>query len=365
MKGKQIVGKIASSLNKRGNSGNDSARAARRVYWFFSFVRSLFRRGWQEVVNFFFVYFVPIYYYDPFLDKRLNLRKELAKPRPEGISGFMRLRNEEDFVVESVESVIDCLDELVIIYNDCSDSTPLLVEQLRKKYPKKIRVFDYKPQVFPQGSKKFYELPVDSVHSLVNYYNFALAQTKYKYAVKIDGDDLFVKSQFKEITDRVRKEGLDCYLVFRSINLWDVDGKIFVNGSRALTHFDRGFFPVTPRTTHRKSYVMGFERFISNLKTERSNLIFFHLKGMKADRGLYFEKPKGLRQRIFYKRTVIGYYSNPKLLSWQEFVGRQPQFAYLPNPSTVVPLKPKVVAKRDLIEAKTNAPVESEVKENE
>lgn len=45
--------------------------------------------------------------------------------RLEGISGFMRLRNEAEFLERSVDSWMPLLDELIIVYNNCQDITTL------------------------------------------------------------------------------------------------------------------------------------------------------------------------------------------------------------------------------------------------
>lgn len=37
------------------------------------------------------------------------------------IAGIMRVKNEGSFVKDCIESCIDALDELIIVYNDCTD----------------------------------------------------------------------------------------------------------------------------------------------------------------------------------------------------------------------------------------------------
>ena len=57
---------------------------------------------------------------------------------PIGVSGLMRVKNEERFVAASIDSCIDALDELVICYEECSDNTPAILEAKRQQYPEKI-----------------------------------------------------------------------------------------------------------------------------------------------------------------------------------------------------------------------------------
>ena len=57
----------------------------------------------------------------------------------DGLSGFIRAKNEAQFIEACIDSCIDALDELIIVYNDCTDETPEIVERKRKQYPDKIK----------------------------------------------------------------------------------------------------------------------------------------------------------------------------------------------------------------------------------
>lgn len=114
-----------------------------------------------------------------------------SNTREQGISGFMRLRNEAEFLGKAIESWLPLLDELVIVYNNCQDKTGEVAKNYLKKYPEKIKVYHYLPIVYPQGSSLFKKLSDNDPHSLVNYYNFSLSKTTKQWAVKIDGDLIF------------------------------------------------------------------------------------------------------------------------------------------------------------------------------
>ena len=40
-----------------------------------------------------------------------------------GVSGIMRVKNDGEFIAASIKSCIDALDELVVVYNDCTDNS--------------------------------------------------------------------------------------------------------------------------------------------------------------------------------------------------------------------------------------------------
>lgn len=128
-----------------------------------------------------------------------------------GVSGIMRVKNDAEFVEACIDSCIEALDELIIVYNDCSDDTPQLVEKKRLQYPGKIKVYEYKHKVYSVNlSEEDYNyalsLPDNSPHLLCNYYNYALSKVSYSYAVKIDADQLYFTDQLKKWCDFCREK---------------------------------------------------------------------------------------------------------------------------------------------------------------
>ena len=131
---------------------------------------------------------------------------ELRRERPVGVSGLMRVKNEARWVAQSIDSCIDVLDELIICYQTCSDETPDIIEQKRLQYPDKIKVFFYAPPVYAHNlSKEEFDyacnLPEDSIHLLSNYYNYTLSKATYRYAVKIDADQIYFSERLKIFCD--------------------------------------------------------------------------------------------------------------------------------------------------------------------
>lgn len=129
-----------------------------------------------------------------------------------GVSGIMRVKNDAEFIEASIDSCIDALDELVIVYNDCSDNSPELIYKKQKQYPDKIKVYEYKHKIYSVNlTKEEYEyaksLPSDSPHLLCSYYNFALSKVTCQYAMKIDADQIYFSDKLKEWCDAYRNIG--------------------------------------------------------------------------------------------------------------------------------------------------------------
>lgn len=152
--------------------------------------------------------------------------KRLDKERPIGISGHMRIKNEAMSLAESIDSCIDALDELIITYNKSSDNTELILKEYKNKYPNKISLYCYEPYVIPHTSSKeeldYFEskkmyYDTNSIHSLANYYNYGYVKVKYKYYVKIDGDQIYFKDKLLKIREALLSD-IKSYKNFKLIN---------------------------------------------------------------------------------------------------------------------------------------------------
>lgn len=238
------------------------------------------------------------------LAKKEELSLERRSP---GISGFMRLRNEEEFLDRAIESHLDGLDELIIVFNRCEDSTPEICYNWQRKYPEKIKVFSYEPVVYPVGTIESRTVDPNSENSLANYYNYALVQTTKKIVIKIDGDHIAVSDRWNSICNTVRSTlrenerypvyGLNLAMTDSGVgiyNLYNFNRDFSVDRSQKIgpppfTSGDHCFYFADDRTWHGMDPIEGYEVMELGHKV-RSRLanftyVFFHMKGMKADFG--------------------------------------------------------------------------------
>lgn len=229
------------------------------------------------------------------------------KPRLPGISGFMRLKNEAEFLDRAIGTHLAGLDELIIIYNDCVDETPEICRRWEREYPEKIKVFEYEPRVVPIGTPESVTIDPRSPHCIANYYNFALSLTNREIVIKIDGDHHAVARRFNRTCDVVRRKlKRDERYPIYGLNITE-DGKEIAiynyydyaprfKGDRAnrkgpppFTSGDQAFYYVDETCWHTVDPVEGFEvlDFGKRRRFARASMtyIFFHLKGFKADRG--------------------------------------------------------------------------------
>lgn len=59
--------------------------------------------------------------------------------KKDGLSGLIRTRNEAKLLGPCIDSCIGALDELVVVYNDCTDNTEEILKEKQKQYPDKLK----------------------------------------------------------------------------------------------------------------------------------------------------------------------------------------------------------------------------------
>lgn len=126
--------------------------------------------------------------------------------KKDGLSGLIRTRNEAKLLGPCIDSCIGALDELVVVYNDCTDNTEEILKEKQKQYPDKLKIYAYNYNVLSFDlTREEFELtktfPDDSPRLYCNQCNFGLSKMQYKYAVKIDADQIYFADEIKKWRD--------------------------------------------------------------------------------------------------------------------------------------------------------------------
>lgn len=244
-----------------------------------------------------------------------HLRLPTRRP---GISAFVRTRNGADFVGAAINSHAPYVDEIIVVYNQCVDRTEdVLVELQTKLGPEKLKIYHYLPRVYPPGTDLHAREPASSPHSVVNYSNFALAQTTRTVAFMIDDDHVAMDAKFARMIEDVRREGVPDgrMACFSGVNLArDSQGRV---GVLAATPFagngDHGFITVDPRT-----HFVHDRRFETLRKFHLHRVFigfaYWHLKFLKAGKGFAnYELDGGANRR--FERKMREFQSRPDVLT--------------------------------------------------
>ncbi len=220
-------------------------------------------------------------------------RRSLSKTRPPGISAIMRIKNGADFLQLSIESHLPYVDEVVACYNDCTDDTEIILQKLAQKYPNRVRPIKYIPYVHPILSLEHAQTPTESIHSIANYYNFALSQARYSYATKLDDDHLAIDIHLQPAIDLIRKtinKGKKELFTFSGVNLIiNAEGEIGVYTKEPLVGSgDHLYFPVCEEIyfiQNQRTEIFNFAP--PKLPKQYIGLLYFHLKHCKTTLGLH------------------------------------------------------------------------------
>ena len=219
-------------------------------------------------------------------------RAQLQKPRPFGVSAYMRIKNEAELVRIAIESHLPFYDEIVAVYNDCNDATEKILLALQQKHADKLKVFHYLPKVHWVRTADHAAMVGrdDDVHSMASYYNYALSKCRFSVAVKLDADHLAIAHKLDAALKKIRAEfaqGRDKIFLFSGLEvirnkggeLGIVNrGEAFSGNGDILYHRidDRAFFVNHKHTEHfNHGYRWG-------VAAEYVGLLYVHLKNLKA-----------------------------------------------------------------------------------
>lgn len=247
---------------------------------------------------------------------------EISEHERMGVSGIMRVKNDAQFVQQSIDSCIDALDELIIVYNDCMDNSADLIFEKQKQYPEKIKVYEYRHKVYSVNlSKEEYEyakkLPKDSPELLCNYYNFALSKVSCRYAMKIDADQLYFTQKLKDICNLVRNAsgkrltlrvifGYVLYFIYRMISkICTFFNKVFPLYSESKAIF------LWPYYMSFVEYMMGKDKCVLSLSGlnvyKEKDKISIPL-GLKNDNINLLPPMNGVGDHLIFKVSAHTYY---------------------------------------------------------
>ena len=129
----------------------------------------------------------------------------------EDISAMVRVRNEEEFLFAAVSSIVDLVNEIVIVDNLSSDGTPGVIAALQRKFPTRVSTHSYPFEVRKVG-REHWELASQrtrrpSPHLSSTYYNWALRRCRHPFILKWDGDMIACPAFEASLAGGARRRG--------------------------------------------------------------------------------------------------------------------------------------------------------------
>jgi glycosyltransferase involved in cell wall biosynthesis len=119
-----------------------------------------------------------------------------------GISLIIRAKNEQKTLRYCIESVVDLVDEIILVDNNSTDLTLNIMKEYESKF-KKIKVYQYKIENLKIGNEhsKVYKNKNKNKKTIATFYNWCLSKaTKYN-VIKWDADFICIKNNFNELVN--------------------------------------------------------------------------------------------------------------------------------------------------------------------
>ena len=219
----------------------------------------------------------------------LPLAHALAGRPPKNISAIIRVKNEVEFLERSINSVIDLVDELVIVDNCSVDGSAAVIAEFSIRFPQKVRPFSYPHKMARYGEETLSLAATaegkKSPSFLPNYYNWCAARCMGPYILKWDGDTI-ATGALPAALERFRQSKMQI-LCHTGINLHP-DRDCYIAGRPFEDMEPRLFFKPFSKYNNYLGYVETLWspyifHYPSFLEIEREPL-YFHMKFCKADR---------------------------------------------------------------------------------
>ena len=128
-----------------------------------------------------------------------------------GLSGIMCIKNEASFLETCIDSCIDALDELIVVFIKGNDNSEEILSVKKNQYGDKLLYYEYPHEVlWFEMTRQEYEMaagfPEDDPRLYSSMCNFALSKVNYKYVIKkIDADQFYFTDELRVWRDMCAK----------------------------------------------------------------------------------------------------------------------------------------------------------------
>lgn len=185
---------------------------------------------------------------DELLDELTIDYAEWRKPKPHGISACIRVRNESQFMAAAVRSILDLVNEVVLVVQPSDDNTLEIANQLAEQH-EKVNVHYYPLVPDWIDTRGFYEKDPHQPGHLVHMSNWALSKCRYSWILKVEGD-VIALPPLENFIGRVLALNEPRYYGLVILNLAGKDMDKFSWENPRNGGWDEAIFPNNPEYVH-------------------------------------------------------------------------------------------------------------------
>jgi glycosyltransferase involved in cell wall biosynthesis len=236
------------------------------------------------------------------------IARVVAGRPPKRITAMMRVRNEVEFLEKSINSIIDHVDDMVIVDNCSEDGSTAVIANFVSRFPVKIQAFRYPHSIARYGEETLRLASTKegkrSPSFLPNYYNWCVAKCSGPYILKWDGDTVATDALATAI-ERFRRSTKQI--------LWHTG--VNLHSDRISYIAGRPFEWMEPRLFFKRlsSYRVKYPAYVESLWSPYGYLypsfserepepLYFHMKFCKRDRFSNMSRDLQLREEAISDR---------------------------------------------------------------
>lgn len=195
------------------------------------------------------------------------------------ITGVYRIKNADATIELAIRSVVDLLDEVIVVDNNSTDNTLNILNKLMENYGTKIKIYKYSENLCLAGNGYNLRVKDKPSGSLARYYNYAFSLGSSDYLLKCDANYIFtpaglesIKKSIVDYPDIVTFPGVEIFgnhhsyepFLFKRECLWEfVDSDLWETLSYSKNA--RVYRIVNPCFIHIKR--LNYVKFISSKNT--------------------------------------------------------------------------------------------------
>jgi hypothetical protein len=105
---------------------------------------------------------------------------------------MVRVKNEAEFLYAAIRSIVDDVEEIVLVDNQSTDGSPAVMARLRREFPEKVVLYDY-PHPIRRIGQENWDYAADPARQAspslsANYFNWCKDRCTQSYVLNWDGD---------------------------------------------------------------------------------------------------------------------------------------------------------------------------------
>ncbi|MDP2923124.1 MAG: glycosyltransferase family A protein [Candidatus Omnitrophota bacterium] len=216
--------------------------------------------------------------------------------RQKEISAIIRVNNEEEYLYYAIKSIVDYIEEIIIIDNLSTDHSPKIIKSLYGEYPDKIVCFKYPYEVAKLG-REHLELVNNAPTSPsleANYTNWCLKKCTKSYILRWDSDMIATDAFYESVAKFKRS---NCEVMFiKGANIYFDLAHFVTSKNKDIKALEATLFPSTNLDNYLTQYTHYEPRIFPKTfsKYNMDFLFYAMLQNPFADMHLYCYKPEAV-----------------------------------------------------------------------